>query len=418
MSPSMKDQLELPCGLVLPNRLVKASMAEGLAEKLHIPGARISRVYDKWAWGGWGALLTGNVQIDPRHLGGRGDFATGDFSEAKPDELDAWKRYANSCQQHGTPAIAQICHPGRQSPRGAGDRGLFESPIAPSAIPLDIGKGWAASIIRNIAFGEPQAMTHADINRVIAQFVNCARLLAHCGFSGIEIHAAHGYLLCESVSTTLYTLYQYGGSAERRARIILDIINQIRKAVPKTFCVGIKLNSADHDSEGFEDTMTQISLVVDAGVDFLEVSGGSYEDPTMMGRGLQDEAANAKSSKSEHREAFFLDFATQARKRFPKQILMLTGGFRTRRGIEAAFQAGVCDLVGIGRPAVLNPDFPRLMIDDLIYSDHQAQVIFSKVQVPLLARLLKIRILGGGAETQYFRDQIQRIAVGIAPRSP
>lgn len=118
-----------------------------------------------------------------------------------------------------------------------------------------------------------------------------------------------------------------------------------------------------------------------------------------MGRGLQDEAANAKSSKSEHREAFFLDFATQARKRFPKQILMLTGGFRTRRGIEAAFQAGVCDLVGIGRPAVLNPDFPRLMIDDLIYSDHQAQVIFSKVQVPLLARLLKIRILGGGAET-------------------
>jgi 2,4-dienoyl-CoA reductase-like NADH-dependent reductase (Old Yellow Enzyme family) len=118
----------------------------------------------------------------------------------------------------------------------------------------------------------------------------------------------------------------------------------------------------------------------------------------MMGRGLRDETHNAKSSKTESREAFFLDFATQARKRFPDQILMLTGGFRTRKGIEAALKGGVCDLVGIGRPAVLNADFPRLMIDD-IYSDQQARVVFPKVTVPFLARLLKIKILGGGAET-------------------
>ncbi|KAJ5564284.1 Aldolase-type TIM barrel [Penicillium frequentans] len=377
MGPDMKSSLELPCGLVLPNRLVKASMAEGLAENKHLPGERISRVYGEWAKGGWGALLTGNVQVDVRHLGGGGDLATRESHLADEEALNAWRQYANACQQHGTPAIAQICHPGRQSPRGAGERGLFEKPIAPSAIPLDIGKGWAAATVRNVAFGVPRAMKHFDINLVTAKFVN-------------------SQFLSEQSNTRDD---QYGGDATRRARIILDIIYQIRKAVPKTFCVGIKLNSADSSSAQFEDTMTQIGLFVDAGVDFLEISGGSYEDPTMMGRGLREESNNPESLKKESREAFFLDFATQARKRFPDQILMLTGGFRTRKGIESALKAGVCDLIGIGRPAVLNVDFPRLMIDDAVYTDQQARVVFPKVQVPFLARLLNIKMLGGGAET-------------------
>lgn len=117
-----------------------------------------------------------------------------------------------------------------------------------------------------------------------------------------------------------------------------------------------------------------------------------------MGRGLRDELSNARSWKTVDREAFFLDFATQARKRFPNLILLLTGGFRTRKGIEAALKDGVCDLVGIGRPAILRPDFPRLIMDDL-YSDQEARVIFAKVPAPFLARLLQIRMLSGGAET-------------------
>lgn len=117
-----------------------------------------------------------------------------------------------------------------------------------------------------------------------------------------------------------------------------------------------------------------------------------------MGRGLRDETTNGKSQDTELREGLFLDFTTETRKRFPNLILLLTGGFRTRKGIEAALKGGVCDLVGIGRPAVLNPDFPRLIMDD-IYSDKEARVVFSKVPVPFLARLLRIRMLGGGAET-------------------
>ncbi|KAL5360787.1 hypothetical protein BJX96DRAFT_165427 [Aspergillus floccosus] len=396
MGSGVKEPLRLPCGLVLPNRLVKAAMAEGLADKGHLPGSRISRVYGEWAKGGWGALLTG----------GYGDMATCEYHLDDRQSLERWKEYADACKQHGTPAIAQICHPGRQSPRGAGERGLFEKAIAPSAVPLHVGNGLAATIVRDIVFGTPKAMSHADIDHVITRFVNCARVLAECGFDGVEIHAAHGYLL-----------YDYGGNAERRARVVLEIIRRIRSTVPSSFCIGIKLNSADHDASDFEDTMTQIQLISEAGVDFLEISGGTYEDPTMMGRGLRDEPSNARSWNTVNREAFFLDFATQARKRFPNLILLLTGGFRTRKGIEAALKDGVCDLVGIGRPAVLRPDFPRLIMND-IYSDDEARVVFAKVPIPFLAGLFQIRMLGGGAETQYFRGQIHRIAAGRMAQAP
>ncbi|CEL03628.1 Putative Catalytic activity: NADH acceptor <=_ NAD() reduced acceptor [Aspergillus calidoustus] len=418
MGHDINEPLKLKCGLVLPNRLVKAAMAEGLADKGHLPGERISRVYSEWAKGGWGALLTGNIQVDVQHLGGYGDLATRSYQADEPQFLDPWKQYANACQSHGTPAIAQICHPGRQSPRGAGERGLFAQTIAPSAIPLNMGTGVAASIVRNIVFGSPRAMSKSDIDHVVAQFVNCARVLAQCGFSGIEIHAAHGYLLSQFLSPASNDRQdEYGGSAKRRALIVIEIIQQIRKAVPASFCIGIKLNSADHNASDFEDTMTQIQLFSEAGIDFLEISGGSYEDPTMMGRGVRDESSPAKSQSTAAREAFFLDFAAQTRKQFPDITLLLTGGFRSREGIEAALKAGVCDLVGIGRPAVLRPDFPRLMMDPA-YTNQEASVVFSKVPVPFLARLLQIKSLGGGAETEYFRGQIHRVARGLCAYAP
>jgi 2,4-dienoyl-CoA reductase-like NADH-dependent reductase (Old Yellow Enzyme family) len=129
----------------------------------------------------------GNGQVDPRHLGGHDDLTTWEYQEDEQESL-------NACQQNGTPAIAQICHPGRQSPRGASERDIFEKPIAPSEVPLKIGDGCAVTIVRNMVFSVPQAMTQVDIDRVIVQFIGYARVLAKCGFSGIEIYVAHGYL--------------------------------------------------------------------------------------------------------------------------------------------------------------------------------------------------------------------------------
>ncbi|KJK66066.1 OYElike2FMN [Aspergillus parasiticus SU-1] len=413
MTSVINEPIKLPCGLVLQNRLVKVKAKY----KTRVPDQKFTRAYGEWGKGRWGALLTGNIQVDPRNLGNYYDLATRE-SAPREDQLNAWKQYAAACQEQGTPAIAQICHPGRQSPRGAGERGIFGTPIAPSPVPLKIGEGCAATILRNIAFGVPKEMTVSDIKQVVQQFVNSARFLAECGFAGVELHAAHGYLLSQFLSPKSNIRHdKYGGSPEARARIVLEIIKETRAVVPENFCIGLKLNSADHSASDFEDTMKQIGLFAESGIDFLEVSGGTYEDPTMMGRGLKEEIASETVQRTAAREAFFFDFAKETRRRFPGLILMLTGGFRSRQGIQAALKGGACDIVGIGRPAVVCPNFPELIMDDK-YTDDEAKVILGKVPTPLWARIFQIRVLGGGAETQFYAGQIKRMATGYATHAP
>lgn len=218
----------------------------------------------------------------------------------------------------------------------------------------------------------------------------------------------------------------YGGSPEKRAKFALDIITSVRAAVPANFCVGMKLNSADHSSDTFEDTMTQIGLFADAGIDFLEVSGGSYTNPEvsvirylntypyienrpssmawltlfpfikMMNTNNTNQ--EKKSSRTVAREAFFLEFATETRKRYPNLVLMLTGGFRTRGGAEHAIEHGACDLVGIARPAAINPSFPRLLLDESV-ADEDAQLPLKKVPPPFYARCVPGKAVGMGLET-------------------
>ncbi|KAH8697968.1 NADH:flavin oxidoreductase [Talaromyces proteolyticus] len=395
----MKDPIKLPCGLWLQNRLVKAAMAEDMADSSHLPHSKFLEAYGKWAKGGWGGILTGNIQVDVRYLGNYNDLAIDEFDDDTNAVLDTWRLYANRCQEHGTPVIAQISHPGRQSRRGAGRRGIFTPTIAPSPIPLYLGDGYVASCISSMVFGKPREMSINDIKQVIHQFVNCARILAICGFSGIELHAAHGFLLSQFLSPrTNRRLDEYGGSNDKRVRIVLEIIKGIREVVPSGFCIGVKFNSSSDDSSTFEDSMRQIGLLVEAGIDFLEISGGTFEDPIMMGRGTYSDRKTHRSHGTLAREAFFWEYAVKTRKRFPNLILMLTGGFRSRQGIEDALQNNVCDLVGIGRPAVINPAYPRLIMTNTS-PDHQAKVSLNKVATPFWSTFFQINALGGGAET-------------------
>lgn len=198
---------------------------------------------------------------------------------------------------------------------------------------------------------------------------------------------------------------EYGGTPEKRARFVLEILSQTRKVVPSTFCIGIKLNSADHSSATFEETMTQIKLLVEAGIDFMEISGGTYEDPKMMGHSTKAEtestSAPAKSERTAAREAFFLDFAKEVRMRHPGLVLMLTGGFRSRAGAESAIRDGACDLVGIGRPAAIDPKFPLLLLDESV-EDEKAALRLNKVPPPFYARWLPRNLIGAGAESVGF----------------
>lgn len=312
--------------------------------------------------------------------------------------------------------------------RGAGLRGLFEPTIAPSAVPLNLGAGWLDSLISSIAFGMPREMTQPDIERVTRQFVDAARLMADSGFAGIELHGAHGYLIDQFLNpkTNLRT-DAYGGSAEKHAKFLLDILRQCRNVVPSTFCIGVKLNSADHSASNFEDTMTQIGLLVDAGIDFLEISGGSYEDPKMV-YGSPSNPSNDNSltttpktsgtpGSTAAREAFFLEFATETRRRYPSLVLMLTGGFRSRSGTEAAIREKACDLIGIARPAAVNPSLPHLLLDESV-PDEEARLALGKVRLPWLLRMVSVKAVGAGAESTYYQKQIHRLAKGLATFAP
>lgn len=282
--------------LTLPNRLAKAAMAEALSPA-GVPTPALAAAYEQWARGGWGLVMTGNVQVDARWLGQPGDNALldGDAGGGEYDEaamLAAWKPWAAACRAvaagGASPTIVQINHPGRQSPlgaalprAGAGGRGFFTKALAPSAVPLRLGDGLLARAAAALAFGTPRAMTAHEIEDVVRRFAAAARVSAAAGFDGVEVHAAHGYLLAQFLSPrTNLRADAYGGTPAKRAKIVADVVRAIRAATPAGFTVGIKLNSVDHQDEAeLEDAIEQLRIIVDAGIDFLEISGGSYEDP-------------------------------------------------------------------------------------------------------------------------------------------
>ncbi|KAJ6014963.1 hypothetical protein N7540_009554 [Penicillium herquei] len=396
-------------------------MAEMIARD-NKPNKTLADAYEQWSQGGWGR----NVQVDVNHLGSPFDPALHSEYKGENDLIAEWKVYADTCQKHGTPAIVQICHPGRQSFRIAGHRGIFANTLAPSAVPINLGDGLIERLIACIAWTTPREMSRADIEGVIRRFVDTARLMADAGFSGIELHGAHGYLIDQflNAKTNLRT-DEYGGTPAKRARFVLELLTEIRKVVPATFCIGIKLNSADHSSSTFEETMTQIGLLVDAGIDFMEISGGTYEDPIMMAhRNAQNENENSspvnqepKSERTAAREAFFLEFAKEVRMRYPGLVLMLTGGFRSRVGAESAIRDGACDLVGIGRPAAVEPEFPLRLLDESV-GDEEAVCYLNKAPTPFYAQWLPRNLIGAGAETTYYARQIRRLAQGLATIAP
>lgn len=232
---------------------------------------------------------------------------------------------------------------------------------------------------------------------------------------------SHGYLLAQFLSpkTNLRT-DTYGGSAASRAALVLRILASIRAATSPSFCIGIKLNSADvsasssspssaslpssPDATATADTMAQIQLLIDAGIDFIEISGGSYEDPKM---GIEPPATSTAA-----RESFFLDFATRVRERFPDVALMVTGGFRTRAGMEMAIQSGGCDLIGIGRPAAVLPRLPKEIILNEEVGDADADVRLRRLVLPWWVSWIPLRQVGVGYGSAYYQMQIQRFARG------
>ncbi|WFD28080.1 hypothetical protein MNAN1_003086 [Malassezia nana] len=425
---SLEAPLELPCGASLRNRLVKAPLEEVLSTfGGGNPNDDVFRLYRAWADGGWGMIITGNIGVDRRHIGVMFDMVIPDpgHANAEARALAAYTKYARATKgfdvnderaDHAPAngqrplAIAQLVHCGRQSMRGS-VRPPWVPSVAPSAVPMQVGKerGWLDWVL----FGTPHALTVEEIHGIVQRFVHASVLLERAGFDGVELHGAHGYLLSSFLNpkTNLRT-DEYGGSAEGRFRIIREIIEGVRKNVSKTFVVGIKLNSSDYVQGGQteDDAMQNVRWLAEMGmVDFVEVSGGSYEAPAF---------AQPQSDRTQRREGFFTGFAHRARQELPpgsNMRIIVTGGFRTRTGMAGAITAGHADAIGLGRPACLEPALPRKMLDTSV-PDAKAEAVTWKM--PSKPRVLpNVALVGIGWTTIWHSAQMHLTARG-QPTNP
>jgi 2,4-dienoyl-CoA reductase-like NADH-dependent reductase (Old Yellow Enzyme family) len=355
-------------------------MEENMAGDGQLPGESLIRLYERWSAGGAGLLITGNVMVHAEALTGPAGVVLDDRSPLQP-----FRQWADAAKSGGANVWMQINHPGRQV--RADMPGVA---WGPSAVKVDIGK-------QSKRLAEPVAMTAEQIADTVGRFAVTARRAEDAGFDGIEIHAAHGYLLSQFLSPLANRREdQWGGSLTNRARLLMDLVRAVRAVVSPGFAMAVKLNSADFQRGGFDatDARDVIAMLAPLGVDVVELSGGSYESPAMSGR--------AADGRTLAREAYFLSLAKDLAEESPVP-LMLTGGIVRRPVAEQVLASGV-DLVGMGTALAVNPDLPRLWRDD------------AKVAVELKPVRIKDKAVASAAGMARVRRQLRRLGAGRTTR--
>ncbi|MFJ2677253.1 NADH:flavin oxidoreductase/NADH oxidase family protein [Pseudomonas sivasensis] len=329
MSPF--EALQLPNGQIIANRIAKAAMEENMADINQAPSRELKQLYKAWADGEPGLLLTGNVMIDRHAMTGPGGVAL-----ENEEHLDSFREWADVARNKGVHFWMQLSHPGRQTMANLGQQAL-----APSAIALDLGSF-------SKMFATPKAMTEDDIQDVIRRFATSARLAEKAGFTGVQIHGAHGYLLSQFLSPlSNHRSDRWGGSLENRARLLLEVIHAVRASVSSSFCVAVKLNSADFQRGGFDktDARAVVEMLNPLPIDLLELSGGSYEAPAMQGE--------ARDGRTLAREAYFLEFAAEMAS-VATMPVMVTGGIRRLPIVKQVLDSGIA-MAGIATALTLEP---------------------------------------------------------------
>lgn len=332
---NLSAQLVLPNGTVIPNRIGKAAMEENMCDDNHSPSDPLIKLYQAWAEGGAGLLITGNVMVDRRGMTGPGGVVLEDATH-----LDRFKQWAKTARSGGAHAWMQISHPGRQMMAALG-----QETWSASAVPLDMGK-------LSDKFSVPKAMTVEDIQELQNRFVRTSLLAEQAGFNGVQIHGAHGYLISQFLSPISNQRQDaWGGPIENRARLLVDIIKAVRAAVKPEFVVSVKLNSADFQRGGFspEDAKAVVSMLNELKVDLVEISGGSYEAPAMQGQ--------ARDGRTLAREAYFLEFAEEILK-VACMPLMVTGGIRRKAVAEQVVASGM-GIAGMATALAIDPNLPK-----------------------------------------------------------
>lgn len=401
----LAQPLRLPCGATLPNRICKAAMTEGIADPQLRATERHVRLYRAWAEGGAGLLISGNVQIDRRVLERPGNVA---IDPAPPDaeslaRLKAWARAGTSAGNH---LWMQISHAGRQSPWY-----VTGQPLAPSAVQL--------KMLAN--YRRPRALTEAEILDFIQRYARVARTAREAGFTGVQIHGAHGYLLSSFLSpVTNRRGDAWGGSLENRARFLLETIKATRAAVGGDFPVGLKLNSADFQKGGFssEECLRVVQWLNDCRLDLLEISGGTYEQPRLLGYTGEERTAQdaPKAESTRRREAYFLEYAA-AMRQVARMPLMVTGGFRSRKGMEQAIVRDGIEMIGLGRPLCTDPQLPRRLLagDDAPLPAYEHSLRWGPGPFAPTSKVFLFKLVNVLGQQGWYYQQVARLGDGLEP---
>lgn len=397
MTTIFNKTISLPCGAVLSNRFAKAAMTEGLAGRLGVPGEELCRLYKIWSDGGAGMLLSGNIMVDRHHLERPGNVVID-----RPPDLEmrqALKRWASSATRKGNHFWAQISHAGRQT-----QKMVNAKPKAPSAVKLALPGG---------QFGEPVELNCGEIEDIISRFGICAAAVKEAGFTGVQVHAAHGYLLSQFLSPrSNRRTDEFGGALANRARPLLAIIEEIRSTVGPDYPISVKLNSADFQKGGFafEDSLQVAQWLEAASVDLIEISGGTYEQPKLLGiDGMEEEENQNIPASTLMREAYFVDFAMAMRKEL-KIPLMVTGGFRQSIAMKQAIESGGADVIGLGRPMCVMTDAPNQLlngIDEL--PRYESQLALFPKWLSWLTKLKILRTVSSFAVQYWYYGQIDSL---------
>ncbi|KAI0420134.1 NADH oxidase [Xylaria grammica] len=386
-------------GRTASNRFLKAATSERLAsfdeanlEARGIPSPELTTFYARFGRGGWGQILTGNIQISYTDLEAPGNAIIPPGSEFSGPRFEAFAAIAAAGKSHGSLIVGQVSHPGRQAPAA-----VQPHPISASAVHL-VTEG-------NGPFGVPRAATREDIDSVIEGFAHAAEYLERAGFDGIELHGAHGYLLAQFLSpTTNQRTDEYGGSLENRMRLVLEVAAEIKKRISKSFILGIKVNSVEFQEKGFtpEEAIVLCQALEKAGFDYVETSGGTYE---IMG-------LEHKKESTKKRENYFIEFAERISKAVSQTKVYTTGGLKTLDGMLSTLE-GV-DGLGFGRTAIQEPSLPSDILSGKITGTMKSAIPETNFFGQLVAISHLLRQVARGEEPADLTDPkvVEKIIAG------
>lgn len=338
------------------NKVMKSAMSERLATFSSYdprmrgqPTAELVRLYETWGTGGIGIIVTGNIQIKKDHLEATGNAIID--RELPSDYLDDYCVLAGAAKACGSLVLGQLSHPGRQVPIT-----IQSSPESSSDI--------EHPSVAGVWFARPTPLTKEGIRDIVQRFAYAALVLYKAGFDGVQLHAAHGYLLHQFLSPrTNNRTDDYGGSFLNRARLLMETITEIKSTVnDSSFMISVKLNCQDlmypNDGISEQESITLAKMLEYIGVDLVEVSGGTYESQVS---GNSDNSSPQSSS----REAYFIDFADRLRPHLSWSKVCVTGGFRSASAMADAVRCNSTDVIGLARPLTAEP----LLIMEILRGD-------------------------------------------------